>query len=220
MTMTPGERTGLVFLGAVVALGSGGLLYYDYTKTKTATTSGNQVSLKVLGYQTFVSGVGAALTTSSLASYAAPSEGETIAAALQVSSAATSALAVGVRGWIIQGGFNVSGRTLVAPMVTGTVEGHMFPVAQPTASSPETGSLTIPAQSSVTTSFYSAPVIGGIATPGAGISTLGILWAAGPVAAVQALPAYSGTLPTAEGIAYLWQPSAIRATFNLETGVA
>lgn len=218
--MTPGERTGLIIGGSAVALGSAAFLYYDYQKSKSAGSSSNQVSLQVVGYQSFVAGTGAVLTTSSVGSYATVQYGETVEGLVKVTNLLSSALNVGVRAWVLQGGYSIPGATLVAPMVTGTVEGHLFPQTQPTASSPQTGVSSIAASGSETLAFYSAPVTGGIAAPAASLSRVGILWAAGPAAAVQALPSTSGTLPTNQGIAYVWQPSAIRATFNLVTGGA
>lgn len=220
--MTPGLRAGLIVGGGVVALGSASYLVYDLFQSKgaTAPSSSGQVSLQVLGYEVFQPGAPESVSASGLQPSASVGKGDSVGAVVQVTNLGASPLAVGIRGWIIQAGYQAPGSTLVAPMVTGTVEGHMFPATNPTSASTETGSETVPGSSllskgRIAVGFFSAPVTGGAASSQAFLSTVGILWAAGPLAAVTALPQRSGTLPTGQGIAYVWQPNAIQATFNL-----
>ena len=224
-----GLRTGLLVGGGVVIAGSGGYLIYQAVKgTGVAGAASSQVSLAVLGYQVFPGAQNETVATSTLSSQAVlPGPGSAFGAAVQVTNLAPSAQTIGVRGWIIQPGNEDPTAYLTGGVINGTVEGHMFPAANPTSATPETGTVQLAAASFLSKpkailGFYSAPVTGGVAAPGNYLNTLGVLWAAGPVAAVAALPARSGNLPTpgSNGIAYVWDPTAIRTNFNLETGAA
>lgn len=227
MSMTPGMRTGLIVGGGVVAAGSATYLIVEaLRKTSSSPSASGQVSLQVLGYEVFALGTPESVSTTNLQPAADIAPGDALAAAVQATNLTSSPLSIGVRGWIIQAGYSASGRTLVLPgVVTGAVEGHMFPEADPTSGMPMTGTATLPASLFLSPGrsvlgFFSGPISGGIAAPVASLTTLGILWAAGPAAAVTNLSANSGTLPTNQGIAYVWQPSAIQATFNLVAGQA
>lgn len=223
--MTPGTRAGLIVGGGLVAAGSAALLIAEALKgSPGGGGASGQVSLQVLGYEVFPAGAQESVSTSGLQPYASVASGDAIGAALQVTDLTPNALDIGVRGWIIQPGYQASGATLSSPVVTGTVEGHMFPAANPTSASSLVGTATVQGSSliskgRVVLGFYSAPITGGVAAPSAQLNTLGILWAAGPTAAVAALPARGGAIAADGQVAFVWQPAAIRASFNL-TGAA
>jgi hypothetical protein len=219
--MTPRERAGLIVGGGLLAVGSGAVLLYDSLKgSGSGAGASGQVSLQVLGYEVFGPGSAESVSTSVLLPMASVSKGDAVGAAVQVTNLTPNPLGVGVRAWVVQPGYSSGGAALVSPLVNGEVEGHLFPAANPSSSSALVGTATVPGSSLVSKGrvvlgFYSAPVTGGIAAPTAQLAQLGILWAAGPAAAVAALPASGGTLPSGSGIAYVWQPSAIQSSFNL-----